>query len=222
MKKILVALFLLTQLPLFAQEAMQTNMTQDNFVLKTNPFVLIAGPLFPFSSQYGMTGEFVHGVNQSSQISAAYLGKGILLDALLSAPGVAINIDEWVFQGYRVQISHRFYLFRDVGKGKLAPNGLYVGPHTSLASMKISDPFFNQFQTYIRGTEFNANLLIGLQFNLYGWYFDANIGLGYKNNFWQETQGSQTVSIPLSDLGYGNYYRSNFKVHVGFETGFSF
>ncbi len=195
---------------------------QDNLLLKTNPFTVLVGPLFPFSSQYGLTAEIVHGVNQSSLISAAYLGKGLLVRAIQNSPGMPANFDQWIFRGYRFQLAHRFYLLRDVKENKLAPSGFYIGPHASLASMKISEPFLNQFQSYLRGTEFNANLLLGVQLNFFGLYLDTNFGLGYKRNFWQETQGNQTSNIPLQDLGYGPFYRSNLKIHVGFETGYAF
>lgn len=228
MRKLLIGLVLLLSVIAGKVQAQQPapklnyENTQDNFVVKTNPFTILVGPLFPFSSQYGLTAEIVHGVNQSSLISAAYLGKGILVRAVQGAPGVPANFDQWIFRGYRFQLAHRFYLFRDVKENKLAPEGFYFGPHASLASMKISEPFLNQFQSYIRGTEFDANLLFGVQINFFGWYLDTNFGLGYKRNFWQETQGNQTSSIPLQDLGYGPFYRSNLKIHVGFETGFAF
>lgn len=222
MRLVLIFAVVAINMNAFAQQNKDFRNSQDNFVLKTNPLTVLVGPLFPFSSQYGVSAEVVHGYNQSSQISAAYLGKGVLLNALTSGAGVPVNIDQWTFRGYRFQAAHRFYMFRSVKNSKLAPEGLYFGPHSSLASLRISDPFLNQFQTYIRGVEFNANLLLGVQVDFFGLYVDFNFGLGYKKNFWQETQGNQTRNMPLEDLGYGTFYRNNLKIHFGFETGFAF
>lgn len=223
MKRITVLfLFVVWAFSSFGQNSFLQRPNQDNFVLKTNPFTVLVGPLFPFSSQYGLSAEFVHGVSQSSSLSAAYLGKWIFFDEVNQGAAVPVNIDNWIFRGFRFQLCHRFYLFRSVEKSKLAPSGPYIGPHLSFASMRITDPFLNQFQTYLTGVEFNTILQFGYQLDFFGLYLDANFGLGYKKNYWQETQGLQTRSIPLDDLGFGEFYQNNLKIHFGFETGFAF
>jgi len=195
---------------------------QDQFILKTNPFNLIAGPIFPFVSEARITGEVVHGLKQSSQLSASYLFKGVLLSMVDNSTPGGLGIDELIFEGFRIQAAHRIFLMSSTKSKMKAPVGLYIGPHASYSSLKIADRYFNQFQSYFRATYFNVNLLVGYQLNLGRAYFDFNFGLGYKNNYWIEQLATQRRVVPPDELGYGPYFSSPLKVQCGFELGYAF
>lgn len=195
---------------------------QDQLILKTNPFGLLSGPIFPFCSEARGTIEVVHGIKQSSQLSASYLFKPLLIGLFEDPNGVTGTIDDLIFEGYRIQGSHRWFLFSSQESLIRAPSGFYVGPHVSYSSLKIADKYYNQFQSYFRATYFNVNFLFGYQMNIGDVYFDLNLGFGYKNNFWIEQLATLKRVVPPDELGFGDYFRSPMRIHFGFETGWAF
>ncbi len=222
----IVSLFILSCFVSMSETSAQedfvaTEKMQDQFILKTNPFTLVAGPIFPFCSEARITGEVVHALKQSSQLSASYLFKGVLLSLVTNSVPGGLGIDQLIFEGYRIQAAHRIFLLSSISSRLKAPVGLYVGPHLSYSSLKIADRYFNQFQSYFRGTYFNANLLLGYQINLGRTYFDFNFGLGYKNNYWIEQLATQRRVVPPDELGFGPYFSSPIKVQFGFVLGYA-
>ncbi len=185
-----------------------------DIIIKTNPLGPLAGSVF-LTSEYLLSMEFVSSSFQSSQISVSYMGKSPILKTLEdSVP----DLELLIIRGYRIQISHRFYMFK---KQNYAPLGFYLSPHTSFTGIKVSTRYQNSMDNYIRISHFNMNLLAGFQLIINeDQVIDMYMGLGYKNNFWEEHQSQTTISINADDLW--PWYYNPIKFTIGFKVGIGF
>jgi len=182
-----------------------------DLIIKTNPLAPLAGSV-RLTSEYLLAVEFITSAQQSSQISVSYLGKSPLVKLL------ADSIPDWdllIIRGYRIQINHKFYLLK---KKNFAPVGFYLSPHTSFTGIKVSTRYLNSVDHYLRVNHFSIDLLGGWQF-----IFDQNnvidvyMGWGYKNNFWEEHQSQNSISINSKDVG--SWYNNPIKFTIGFTVG---
>jgi len=65
------------------------------------------------------------------------------------------------------------------------------------------------------------NLLAGLQLIINeDQVIDMYMGLGYKNNFWEEHQSQNNISINADDLW--PWYNNPVKFTIGFKVGLGF
>lgn len=185
-----------------------------DIIVKTNPLGPLAGSVF-LTSEYLLSLEFVTSSFQSSQISVSYMGKSPILKSLEdSIP----DLELLIVRGYRIQISHRFYMLK---KQHYAPLGFYLSPHTSFTGIKVSTRYQNSMDNYIRISHFNMNLLAGFQLIINeDQVIDMYMGLGYKNNFWEEHQSQTTISINADDLW--PWYYNPIKFTIGFKVGIGF
>ena len=189
-------------------------------VVKTNPFALAIGDIF-FTSEIRVVNEFVNGTHQSSQIGLSYLTKGPILMILENANG---NGDEKLtVSGFRIQVAHKFYFSEHLATNfQVAPRGIYLSPHISYSTARVSTKNLNQYDRFIQATQFNMNMLIGYQIIANGDFaFDFFAGLGFKENRWFEHESARHVTRidPFTDFP---LYSSPLKITLGFNTGFAF
>ena len=212
----------------------QINPIPFRSILKSNPFPMLWG-VIPFSSEYRLNIEFVNGHHQSSEFGFAFLGKSPVLswlerDSMLwNIPG---QLPHFKVRGFRIQAMHKFFLsgFReDSGKdaSRYAPEGAWIAPHISYATVNISSPILNMaglpFDAYMNISHFNVNLLGGYQLRVANRkMFDFYIGMGYKKNIWIEVlspNGAQRS--PLQEEFY-DFYNGSLKLMLGLNAGIGF
>jgi len=74
---------------------------------------------------------------------------------------------------------------------------------------------------YIRISHFNVNILCGWQWLLGNKFaIDVYSGWGYKDNFWEEHNPQNTISVNTEDMG--DIYNSKLKFSLGFSMGLAF
>jgi hypothetical protein len=159
--------------------------------------------------------EFVTAPQQSSQIGLSYISKSPVLRAFQDT---IPDLKLLTANGIRMQLSHRFYL---LNRYNFAPVGLYVAPHVSYGTVKVSTKHFSSRDVYLRITHFNINLLSGWQWVYHNNYtLDVFLGLGYKDNIWEEHDSQSTISLDNDDVG--GWYSGNVKFTIGFHVGIAF
>lgn len=184
-------------------------------VTKSNPFTLLWGPI-PLTSELRVIEEVITSGKQSLQIGVSYLNKSLLLwtfeDSIYQKGQPHLK-----FSGYRLQVSYKLYL----SKRKPAPKGLYISPHISFSSVKISYKHGNILTNYIQGDHFNTNLLFGYQLIARnGITFDFFSGPGYKKNTWEEHKTNTNIST--INIFNNSLYNSHLKFTLGFNAGMAF
>ncbi len=187
------------------------------FQLKTNPFVYFWGAI-PLTAEYRIVGETMVSKNQSSQIAVSYLGKGVILKILEDSVN---GNSKFVVNGFRIQYTHKFFINQIKNNQTFYnPYGLYIGPHISYASAKITSKTGNVYDVYINGIHMNANIFIGYQTLIYNQFpFDVFFGLGIKENKWTENYRNPNQHSVVDMGRMGKYYNSNFKISLGFNIG---
>lgn len=189
-------------------------------VIKTNPLMMIWGPVM-LTSEIRLMNEIVTSKKQAVQIGFSYYGKSPLL-LMVENDSVYTNNNsvKLAIQGFRFQLQNKFYLSN---KG-YSPKGFYVSPHLSYSSVKFSTKFFSQYDNFIQITQFDINLLAGIQFIKRHFAFDLFWGVGYKRNIWTEFQSPNSIrNIPPPDnMPFANLYKSPFKFTIGFNVGAAF
>ena len=183
-------------------------------VLKTNPLSILWGSI-PLTSEYMAVYEFVTAPQQSSQIGLSYISKSPVLRAFQDT---IPDLKLLTANGIRMQLSHRFYL---LNRYNFAPAGLYFAPHVSYGTVKVSTKHFSSRDVYLRITHFNINLLSGWQWVYHNNYtLDVFLGLGYKDNIWEEHDSQSTISLDNDDVG--GWYSGKVKFTIGFHVGIAF
>lgn len=183
-------------------------------VLKTNPLSVLWGSI-PLTSEYMVVYEFITAPQQSSQIGLSYISKSPVLKAF---EDTIPDLKLLTANGVRMQLSHRFYLLKGYD---FAPQGMYIAPQVSYATVKVSTKHYSSRDVYVRITHFNVNLLSGWQ-----WVYSSNYtldlftGLGYKDNIWEEHDSQTTISLDNDDVG--GWYSGNVKFTIGFHLGIAF
>lgn len=196
-------------------------------VLKSNPFSIMWGPI-PFTAEYKIGYEAVTGPKQSSQVMFSYLGKSpifsLLESDLANQQGQDIKL---LFQGFRFQGSHRFFAHGleealHLGTHEYAPEGLYISPHISYSTVRISNKYLNSYDIYIRGSHFNINLNVGYQLFISDRLcVEGFAGLGYKRNWWQERFSSSVVQ-GIDTQEFGALYNNPVRFSIGYTFGYAF
>jgi hypothetical protein len=192
-------------------------------VVKTNPAVILWGPIF-FTSEFRLLNEFSVAPQQGTQIGISYLGKSPLWN-FFNQLGNQPSNNNFIVRGFRFQVTHRFYLNKimydhGLSPKRYAPEGFYVGPLFSYSTAKFTTKYLNQIGVYQRGIQMNLNMVAGFQTIVYNRLtFDMFAGLGYKENSWYITNRTSTTPIRM-DIN-GAYY-SNLKLILGTNIGFAF
>ena len=189
-------------------------------VIKTNPLVMLWGSVL-LTSEIRLMNELVTARKQSTQVGFSYYGKSpiwLLIENDTTLSGNATI--KLAIKGYRFQVQQKFYLN---GKG-YSPKGFYVSPHLSYSSVRLSTKFFNQYDNFIRITQFDLNLLAGIQAIKSNFAFDFFWGVGYKKNLWTQFLSPNKISNtnPPNDTAFGRFYNSPVKISLGFNIGAAF
>ena len=182
-------------------------------IIKFNPIPILWGPLY-YTGEYRLLTEFTTSRHQSTQIGVGYLGKGAifkLLEDSMGFAGQSVRV-----KGFRVQAQHKFYLARK----RYSPQGFYLSPHVSYAYAKISQgKLTSTNQYYIGESNFNINLLVGVQlFIARTVAVDFFGGFGYKElKFWD-----QYPNMPrhyFNPFDGPSLMNSHLKVNLGLNFG---
>lgn len=218
----LYIIFILLGLPLFSQTQEddayfkeKVEMPPYQTFLKSNPFVMLVGAI-PLTAEFRIVGEQMVARSQASQVGISYLAKGIPLYMVEDSSNGAVK---FVVNGFRIQYTHKFY----VGKNRnpYEANGWYIGPHFSYATSRFSNRRANTHDMFIRITHMNANIFMGYQALVKKRHcFDFFFGLGVKDNGWYEVQKNINSNRRVQPEDMSDYYRSNFKISLGFNMGF--
>ncbi|MBL4576988.1 MAG: hypothetical protein JKX74_00870 [Flavobacteriales bacterium] len=180
-------------------------------VLKTNPLSMLWGSI-PLTAEFMVLYEFVTAPQQASQVGISYIGKSPVLKAF---EDTVPDLNLLTISGVRLQLSHRFYFLKSYD---FAPRGLYLSPHISYATAKVSTKHFSSQDVFVRINQFNLNTLLGWQW-IYkrGHTLDVFGGLGYKDNFWEIHDAQNTISLANDDMG--KWYTGPVKLSFGFYFG---
>jgi hypothetical protein len=182
-------------------------------IIKFNPIPILWGPLI-YTGEYRILSEFTTSKRQSTQIGVGYLGKGALFKLFedsLGIPGQKISV-----RGFRIQASHRFFTSRK----RFSPQGFYISPHVSYAYARIVPGSFRSNTYYLGESNFNINLLVGIQFFIARTVgVDLFTGLGYKNlKFWDQYPNKPRIYFDPFE-GENSVFSSNLKVSLGLNFG---
>jgi len=184
-------------------------------VLKTNPFTIIQGSI-PFVSEFRLAYEHVTSANSSIQLSGSYMAKGFYLIIAEAASSPPVNLK---VRGYRFQAEYRYY-FRKRSNKINAPKGMYLASQFSYAHAKITDKKNTLQDEYYLITYTNYNLKFGIQLIKENLAFDPFIGLGYRDNTWQEHFNNATSVMNKDDIPF--YSSNHLKISLGFNAGWAF
>lgn len=192
-------------------------------IFKTNPVIWLWSDV-PLTAEYRLAFEYINGQHESTEIAISYLGKSPLLKMFEEELGEDIaNLR--VF-GFRIQASHRFFLNDlfpnlDHTHTNYSPQGIYIAPHFSLASARITTRYLGARQVFMELTHFSANVLIGRQY-FYSDHYTLDVfgGLGYKRNTWKEHDQQNVLTFDPGDTS--GYYFSPIKIIIGFNMGIYF
>jgi hypothetical protein len=194
-------------------------------IVKTNLLAFFAGPVrllsmgLPESGDYRLSLEFTTNRFSSLQISASYIGKGLLYiisDAIVDDS--LKTSDLFTLNGFRVQLAYKIYPF---SKWQAAPKGFFFGPHVSYIRayyhFNQSAPKYADYST----TYANAALIWGYQL-FFGERIALEIfsGLGYRS-YWLRDE----YSGEREKLNYIPEYttiRGVVKLYLVINFGFSF
>ncbi len=183
-------------------------------IIKFNPIPILWGPLL-YTGEYRILTEFTTAKRQSTQIGVGYLGKSLIYKQFEDSFGI-FGSQKTIIKGFRVQASHRFF----PSKKKYSPQGFYISPHVSYAYAKLTTPYFMANNIYIGESNFNVNLLAGVQlFIARTVSVDFFGGFGYKKlKFWQQYRNKPRLYFDPFD-GEKSLYNSNFKFNLGVNFG---
>ncbi len=183
-------------------------------VIKFNPIPILWGPLL-YTGEYRLLSEFTTSKRQSTQLGVGYLGKSLIYKLFEDSFGI-FGSQKTIVRGFRVQASHRFFPSRK----KYSPQGFYISPHVSYAYAKLTTPYFMANNLYIGESNFNVNMLVGIQFFIARTVsVDFFGGFGYKKlKFWEQRQNQPRKYFDPFD-GEQSLYNSNFKFNLGLNFG---
>ena len=183
-------------------------------IIKFNPIPILWGPLL-YTGEYRLLSEFTTSKRQSTQIGVGYLGKSLIYKLMEDSLGI-FGSQKTIIKGFRIQASHRFFPSRK----RYSPQGFYISPHISYAFAKLTTPYFQANNIYIGESNFNINMLAGVQFFIARTVsVDFFAGFGYKNlKFWQQVETKPRVYFDPFD-GQKSLYNSHFKFNLGMNFG---
>jgi hypothetical protein len=203
-----------------------TSLAQDSLVLKFNypqkihaiikfnPIPILWGPLL-YSGEYRLLSEFTTAKKQSTQIGIGYLGKGAFFKLFEDSFGITGR--KITVRGFRIQASHRFF----PSKKSYSPQGFYISPHVSYAYARVIPGKASFASIYYLGeSNFNLNLLVGIQFFIARTVsVDFFGGIGYKKlKFWDQFANTPRRYVDPFD-GQRSLYNSNLKLNLGLNFG---
>lgn len=237
-----IALFFLTLLavPAWSQTAAVTTTASDsiayplyadcpqvpNKVYKTNPFVVLWGPI-PFTSEFRFVNEVTTGQHSTAEFGVSYLGKSPILKSIEDSLSVQSAFPiKFKVQGIRFQLAYKFYLNKLFPRlryaGPFSPGGFWIGPHFSYSSAKITNRYLSNYDIYAQGTHVNFNLLAGRQMIISDTFvLDVFAGLGYKKNTWITNDATTNSQQSLTD-DLPEFYTGPIKISLGFNVGIAF
>ncbi len=193
-----------------AQEKGSSN--DFRFTLKTNPLSALGGPFWvvivPLTGEYKALFEAKVSEKSSVQIGAGYVGPSVLLN-LDEFTSEESAINKITTNGFRVQGLYKFFISRDLS----APEGFYIGPHLSYASVDIKNK--DDESDSLKGTKFNANGVLGYQLITSGGFtLDIFTGIGFVSRKWELT-GEDFEQDEFKD-------KAGVNIPLGFSFGYAF
>lgn len=149
-------------------------------IYKTNPFAIFWGSI-PFTSEYRLMEEFRINLNQTFTIGASYLGLSPIMALALNS-NRGNGQPKRIVQGFRFQAAYKYY----PEDGNNAPEGYYVGSMISYSSAIFTYQQTNVYKYYLMMHYFNLTFVAGRQYFFGNCALDIFIGMGYKNNTYEE------------------------------------
>jgi hypothetical protein len=149
-------------------------------IYKTNPFAIFWGSI-PFTSEYRLMEEFRINLNQTFTIGASYLGMSPIVALAVNA-NRGNGQPKRIIQGFRFQAAYKYYPEKEY----FPPEGYYVGTMVSYSSAIFTYQQANVFQYYLKMRYFNLTFIAGRQYFFGNCALDIFIGMGYKNNTYEE------------------------------------
>lgn len=150
-------------------------------IYKTNPAAIFWGPIFT-TGEYRINREVVIDKQHSWEFGFSYLDKNPILGLIEKAINSASTTPVLYIKGFRAQISTRFYPKLGLSnRSGIAPHGFYIAPQLSYSTAYLSTTNLFKGGYYYRASNFNINLLNGIQF-LIGKKFTIDLfsGIGFK------------------------------------------
>jgi hypothetical protein len=213
-KSIFILITSLVFLTIIAPVAAQNSTAEKDFrfTIKTNPLAALGGPFWiaivPLTGEYKVLFETAISEKSSFQAGVSYLGPSVILnlDDLTSEGNEVSGINT---SGFRVQGIYKIFISRDLS----APEGFYVGPHVSYASMQIKNK--DNASEYLKGQKLNINGIFGYQLITSGGFaLDIFTGMGFVSKNWN-VSGEEWD--PDSFLN-----RNRISIPFGFSFGYAF
>ncbi|HNR42525.1 MAG TPA: hypothetical protein PKL65_09850 [Bacteroidales bacterium] len=184
------------------------------FTIKTNPLSALGGPFWvivvPLTGEYKAFFEAKVSEKTSIQVGAGYIGPSVLLNLdKITSQDESEGIQGIKTGGFRVQGMFKYFLSRDLS----APEGFYIGPHASYASVEIKNKQ-NDVEK-IKASKLNLNGIFGYQLITSGGFaLDVYTGLGFVSRNW-DLQGSDWDEDVFKN-------RIGVNVPFGFTFGYAF
>jgi len=149
-------------------------------IYKTNPFAIFMGPIL-YTSEYRLLEEFRINLNQTFTIGASYLGLSPIIAAALNTHR-GNGQPKRIVEGFRFQAAYKYY----PEEGIFAPEGYYIGSMISYSSAIFTGQQINVIQNYLLVHYVNFTFIAGRQYFFGNVALDMFIGMGYKNNTYDE------------------------------------
>lgn len=188
--------------------------SKSRSMLKTNPFIMLWGPI-PYSSEFRLMYEAPVGRQQSLLVGASYLGKSPFMSAYERMIDTSSSSTiRYTVKGFRFQLAYKFYFLSVDAKYRF-----YFAPYFSGSWARISTRSLNNTNIYTEASYINYNIIIGYQTPLFTERldFDLYVGAGYKQNKWSQVYNQKTTV--LDDDGM-YMLRGPLKVVLGFNIGY--
>lgn len=177
---------------------------------KTNPFTIFWGPI-PYTSEYRILEEFRLNLNQTFTVGASYLGLSPFI-AMSANAHRGNGQPKIIVQGLRFQAAYKYYF----EEGCFAPEGYYMGSMFSYSSAMLTYQQANVFQNYLKMHYLNVTFITGRQYFFGNVAFDMFIGMGYKNNTYEE---HYTTNYKYFDPRDFPLLKTHFKFVAGMNIG---
>jgi len=187
-------------------------------VVKTSPTAIMAGGVFPLTSEYRFCVELPSSRTQSEQVAFSLIQKNIFWYLYERSEKVTTN-RSFKVSGWRLQYAHKFYL---VNRNHYAPYGFYVAPLISYTNAHISYGLSRYYsQAYWDFRHFNFDLTIGVQVGKKNALtLELYAGAGYKKNTVYYHSSALKIT-PYDTSDFGDFYNSNVHLLFGINVGWS-
>ncbi len=184
------------------------------FTVKTNPLAALGGPfwvtIIPITGEYKINFEVATTKKQSFQLGASYLGPSVLINLEEISSSSEEEVGGVKINGFRLQGTYKFFVTRNT----TSPEGFYVGPYISYASMKMENKDFTEDN--VSGKKITYDAVLGYQLITEGGFtMDVFTGFGLRTLKWDYEDEDVTTFEVFKSKNAGH-------VALGFSFGFAF